>query len=136
MNTSITPAAIVPFTPPVKTVQTATPATTSSYSPAIAPVTADTQTPAPVTGASSGNGSATSDTQREAAVRQAALSFKNFYAVSDQEFSIFKDATGKYITRYVSLRDGSITYLPEPTLVKQAAQASGTPIPAQVAINA
>ncbi len=134
MSTSITPAAIVPFTPPVKTVQTATPATTSD-SPAVAPVSAATQTPAPITAASSGNGSATTDSQREAAVRQAALSFKNFYAVSDQEFSIFKDVTGKYITRYVSLRDGSITYLPEPTLVKQA-QAAGTPIPAQVTINA
>lgn len=66
------------------------------------------------------------DNYREyrAALRQAAISFKDVYAVSDQSFTIFKDATGKYITRYVSLRDGKVTYLPEPTLVK--------PLPANV----
>lgn len=56
--------------------------------------------------------------QYEQAARQAALSFKNSYPLGDQSFSIFKDATGQYITRYVSLIDGSITYVPQPTLVK------------------
>lgn len=73
--------------------------------------------------------------QYEASARQAALSFKNVYAVSDQEFSIFKDATGKYITRYVSLRDGKVTYAPEPTLVKPIATAPAAD-QAHVAINA
>jgi hypothetical protein len=40
------------------------------------------------------------------------------YAISDQTFTIFKDSSGKYITRYTSLRDGSVTYVPEATLVK------------------
>ena len=66
-----------------------------------------------------------SESQYEATIRQAALSFKNVYAVSDQEFTIFKDATGKYITRYVSLRDGAVTYVPEPTLVKQLSMSGG-----------
>lgn len=55
----------------------------------------------------------------EATIRQAAISFKDVYALSDHSFTIFKDSEGKYITRYVSLRDGAITYVPEPTLVKQ-----------------
>lgn len=60
----------------------------------------------------------------EAAVQQIAQSYKGSYAVSDREFTIFKDATGKLITRYVSLRDGSITYEPSaPAVVKQT---SGT----------
>ncbi len=73
------------------------------------------------------------DSARVAAVREAALSFKNVYALGDTKFSIFKDAAGKYITRYVSLRDGSVTYLPEPTMVKHL-QSAGHP--AFVAIQA
>jgi hypothetical protein len=60
------------------------------------------------------------DGQRLAAVAQAAGSYPvNQYPVGDKSFSIFKDATGQYITRYVSLRDGSVTYLPEPELFKR-----------------
>jgi len=78
-----------------------------------------------------------SDTQREAIVRQAVLSFKNTYAVSDQQISIFKDASGTYITRYVSERDGSVTYMPEPTLVRQLQIANGnSDTPVQLAIHA
>lgn len=66
------------------------------------------------------------------AVHQLSLSYKNFYALGDQTFSIFKDATGQYITRYVSLRDGSITYVPAPVLVKQQSEAGAL----QLAINA
>jgi hypothetical protein len=74
--------------------------------------------------------------QHEATMRQAALSFKNVYPLGDQEFSIFKDATGKYITRYVSLRDGKVTYMPEPTLVKQLQLGTGSSGPVRVAISA
>jgi len=56
--------------------------------------------------------------QYDAAIRQASLSFKNTYAVSDTTFTIFKDSTGQFITRYISLRDGQITYVPEPVLLK------------------
>lgn len=70
----------------------------------------------------------------EEAIKQAALSFKDFYALSDQKFSIFKDATGQYITRYVSLHDSSITYVPAPVLMKYAQ--TGNTGSVQVAINA
>lgn len=76
-------------------------------------------TPAPAPAAAVQSPAASQGDEYEAALRQAALSFKNVYAVSDTNFTIFKDTTGKYITRYVSLRDGSVTYVPEPTLVKQ-----------------
>ena len=41
------------------------------------------------------------------------------YPISDKSFTIFKDATGQYITRYTSLRDGRVTYVPEPKLLQQ-----------------
>lgn len=50
--------------------------------------------------------------------RAAESYFKDVYAVSDTTFSIFKDATGQYITRFTSLRDGKVTYTPEPQLVQ------------------
>ena len=36
------------------------------------------------------------------------------FAVSDSTFTIFKDASGQFVTRFTSLRDGSVTYYPEP----------------------
>lgn len=60
-----------------------------------------------------------SDEQRMAAIRQAVAGlFKESFAVSDQSFTIFKDASGQFITRFTSLRDGSVTYVPEPQVVK------------------
>lgn len=59
------------------------------------------------------------DEQRMAAIRQAISGqFKESYVVSDQSFTIFKDASGQFITRFTSLRDGSVTYVPEPQVVK------------------
>lgn len=53
------------------------------------------------------------------AVREVAQSSESIYVVSDRQFTIYKDAAGRYITRYVSLLDGSITYEPAaPTLVR------------------
>ncbi len=43
--------------------------------------------------------------------------FKEVYAVSDKTFTIFKDSSGQYITRYTSLRDGSVSYVPEPAIL-------------------
>lgn len=40
------------------------------------------------------------------------------YPVSDKSFTIFKNANGEYVTRYTSLRDGKVTYVPEQTLVQ------------------
>jgi hypothetical protein len=42
----------------------------------------------------------------------------NSYAVSDKSFTIFKNTDGQYVTRYTSLRDGKVTYVPEQTLVQ------------------
>ncbi|NBX03090.1 MAG: hypothetical protein EBR02_03295 [Alphaproteobacteria bacterium] len=55
--------------------------------------------------------------KRLQAVQRAAQNANNF-AVSDKTFTIFKDVTGQYITRFTSLRDGKVTYIPEPELLK------------------
>lgn len=52
------------------------------------------------------------------AIQRAAQQIANIYVVGDQTFSLFKDATGQYITRFTNLRDGKVTYIPEPTLFK------------------
>jgi hypothetical protein len=57
--------------------------------------------------------------QRYEKVFKAAQSvFKDAFVVSDKSFSIFKDSSGQYITRYTSLRDGRVTYIPEPRLLQ------------------
>lgn len=61
--------------------------------------------------------------------------FKDVYAVSDTTFTIFKDASGQYITRYTSLRDGKVTYYPEPQLL-QHLQSTQQPRVALVEIQA
>lgn len=59
------------------------------------------------------------EAQRYARVAQAADNFfKDVYAVSDARFTIFKDSSGQYITRYTSLRDGKVTYIPEPNMLQ------------------
>lgn len=50
---------------------------------------------------------------REQAVRHAA----NTYVISDQRFTIYKDLSGQFITRFTSLRDGRVTYIPEPDVL-------------------
>lgn len=56
--------------------------------------------------------------RRAEAVQRAAQSFfSDFFAVSDTTFSIYKDTSGQYITRFTSLRDGRVTYIPEPDLL-------------------
>ena len=54
----------------------------------------------------------------EQVTRAAEAFFKDVYAVSDMRFTIYKDTAGQYITRYTSLRDGKVTYIPEPTLLQ------------------
>ena len=54
----------------------------------------------------------------DAAVKVTQAASEQTYAVSDQKFAIFKDASGQTITRYVSLRDGSVTYEPAPSYAK------------------
>lgn len=89
-------------------------------------------TPAPGAGSSAQNampaigGNAAEDSfdaeaaerQRLAVIQHAAQEIANVYVVSDTKFTIFKDSTGQYITRFTSLRDGKVTYIPEPSLFK------------------
>lgn len=54
------------------------------------------------------------ETMRDALQR----AFANSYVVSDRSFTIYKDMSGQYITRFTNLRDGSVTYIPEPEVLK------------------
>lgn len=59
-----------------------------------------------------------SDEKRFETIKRAAQHFfKDVYVVSDTTFSIFKDGTGQYVTRFTNLRDGSVTYIPEPDIL-------------------
>ena len=66
--------------------------------------------------------------KRLEAVRQAAQDIANVYVVSDKVFTIFKDVTGQYITRFRSLQTGQVTYIPEPTLFKMNTAADVAPL--------
>ncbi len=59
----------------------------------------------------------------------------DFFVISDTSFTIFKDATGQYVTRFTSLRDGKVTYFPEPVLFKRGNSGSTTS-PSLLKINA
>src|SRR5687767_21463 len=41
----------------------------------------------------------------------------NAYVVNDQRFTIFKDSLG-YVTKYTSLVDGRVTYIPDQDLAR------------------
>ena len=54
---------------------------------------------------------------RYAEVQRAAQSVQtNYYVVSDVRFTIFKDIAGDYVTRFTSLKDGSVKYYPQKSL--------------------
>lgn len=54
--------------------------------------------------------------RRVAQIRQAAQ-MANTFVISDQRFTIYKDSTGQFVTRFTSLRDGKVTYIPEPDML-------------------
>ncbi len=60
------------------------------------------------------------DQKRYEAVRVRSEAIANVFIVGDRRFTIFKDVTGQYITRFTSLRDGRVTYIPEPQLLKMS----------------
>ena len=60
------------------------------------------------------------DKARYEAVRQATEAVKNLFAVSDFRFAIFKDIAGDYVTRFTSLRDGTVKYFPQKSLFEMA----------------
>jgi hypothetical protein len=64
--------------------------------------------------------------RRYEAVKQMAKAVANVYVVSDRTFSIFKDSSGQYITRFTSLRDGQVTYIPEPDLARMSGSGGGS----------
>lgn len=55
---------------------------------------------------------------------------KDAYPISDMSFTIFKDTSGQYVTRYTSLRTGQVTYIPEPQALAafEARQQVRTPV--------
>lgn len=65
----------------------------------------------------------TAEDKRLEQVQRAAEATANTYVVSDVRFTIYKDNTGQYITRFTNLRDGKVTYIPEPDLIKHAKSA-------------
>jgi len=65
------------------------------------------------------------DRAREAVITKAANTVANYFAVSDTRFTIFRDLAGQYITRFTNLKDGSVSYYPEPKLVKTYREITG-----------
>jgi len=59
-------------------------------------------------------------------IQRLAQQIANVFVIGDQTFSLFKDTTGQYITRFTSLRDGRVTYIPEPTLFKLGGAGGGS----------
>ncbi len=45
-------------------------------------------------------------------------SARNYFVVGDSTFTIFKDMSGQFVTRFTSLRDGKVTYIPEPAVLE------------------
>ena len=58
-----------------------------------------------------------SEQDRFQSVRKAATALRDVFVVSDKIFTIFKDSSGQFITRFTSLRDGKVTYYPEPDIL-------------------
>lgn len=56
---------------------------------------------------------ATEETRQENLEKAAQLMAQDIFVVSDMRFTIYKDLSGQFITRFTSLRDGSVTYIPE-----------------------
>jgi len=82
--------------------------------------------PTPQQAQASYNAQAADQARFQAAQQMAQhVAIANPYVVGDQAFTIFKDSTGQYITRYTSLRDGKVTYIPEPTLFKMHSDSGG-----------
>ena len=114
MDTTIHPV------PGITRISTPLPGRTTTDTPL--PAHTETYTPKTSSGGASAPRPGQEEAHYEAALRKAALSFSDTYAISDKSFTIFKDSEGKYITRYTSLRDGKVTYIPEPALLRQIQQ--------------
>jgi len=90
----------------------------------------------PSPGNTSGDIAISPEERRYAQVAQAAQRLAGDpYPVSDRSFTIYKDTSGQYITRYTSLRDGRVTYIPEQRLL-QAFERSQSSLKSLVALQA
>lgn len=56
--------------------------------------------------------------RRYETIQRLSQDIANIYVVGDKRFTIFKDISGQYVTRFTSLRDGKVTYIPEPEIFK------------------
>ncbi|MEZ5690672.1 MAG: hypothetical protein R3D71_03275 [Rickettsiales bacterium] len=97
--------------PPV-VIKPAVPASVPSPVPQKKPV------PTVPVGGGSGFDPIAAEQERFQAVRRVAQKLADNFVVSDRTFTIFKDISGQYITRFTSLRDGKVTYIPEPNLFR------------------
>lgn len=77
----------------------------------------------------------TAEQKRVETVEALSQQVANDFVLGDTSFTIFKDATGQYVTRFTSLRDGKVTYYPEPILYKRGNSGSSTS-PSLLKINA
>jgi hypothetical protein len=59
-------------------------------------------------------------------VQRLAQDIANVFIVGDKRFTIFKDMSGQYVTRFTSLRDGQVTYIPEPELFRMQSSAQNS----------
>lgn len=57
--------------------------------------------------------------RRSEAMRQAlsAVLPKFFYPVTDVRFTIYKDSSGQYITKFTNIVSGEVSQIPEPDLL-------------------
>lgn len=57
-------------------------------------------------------------------VMRASKTYANIFAAGDTKFTIFKDSSGQFVTRFTNLRDGSVIYIPEPEIVNYTTRES------------
>lgn len=92
----------------------------------------------PAPGTRSNDAAASPEQRRLERITQAAqrIAGSDPFPISDQRFTIYKDASGQYVTRYTSLRDGRVTYIPEQRLLKAFEQSQSVLREAVVELNA
>jgi len=86
----------------------------------------------PIAGDSAAFDPQAAEQQRLQAVHRAAQAVSDIFVVSDRTFTIFKDTSGQYVTRFTSLRDGKVTYIPEPNLFRLGGENDSTSVKIKV----
>lgn len=92
----------------------------------VLPKSQTVQAPAHADKANQDQYNVSSDEGRRAKVEMAARDFiANAYVVSDHSVTIFKDSTGQFITRLRNLKDGRVSYYPEPDMLRMSVPSYG-----------